>query len=342
MHFKPAPYNGPSPKPIGKNSNFDHALKQLIGGMTLCVTDRYRTGIELLNKLDAHLGPPPNQRSHVALRKFNQHRRKLASRLLVPIRNHQAAIKDVPKNGFYEILYPKQKDMWLPFPVIQELHSAWNDFNTGVHFNVLGHRIHPFYGTYCPTRTEHLELFATWLSQYNGQKKTAIDVGTGSGILALLLQRSGFEQITACDLNPNAIESLRRELERHKKPENITLKCQDLMEKTKTKYELIVFNPPWLRGKIDSLIDKGMYYTDNLFDRFFEQSHQALQPDGRIALIYSNIQSLVQPNEPHPILTELEKGRFQLVQKMQRRLKPKRGFKRTKEKCEIWELSRRS
>ena len=45
---------------------------------------------------------------------------------------------------------------------------------------------------------------------------------------------------------------------------------------------------------------------------------------------------------PHPILSELERGRFKLVQKLQRKVKPAPGKdgrrRRTREKVEVWEL----
>ena len=171
---------------------------------------------------------------------------------------------------------------------------------------------------------------------------TATDVGTGTGILALLLQRAGFQHITASDLNPNAIESVTREIERHSKPSNITMVTQDLLGQTASQFELIVFNPPWMKGEVQSLIDQGMYYTGDLFERFFDQCERDLNPGGRIVLVYSNIQSLVQPDIPHPIMAELDKGRFTLLQKMKRRLKPQKGHKRTRERCEIWELTHSS
>ena len=58
---------------------------------------------------------------------------------------------------------------------------------------------------------------------------------------------------------------------------------------------------------------------------------------GALSLIFSTILTLLRPDIPHPIETELEKGRFVLVQKLQRKVKPKKG-QRTKEKVQIWEL----
>jgi len=60
--------------------------------------------------------------------------------------------------------------------------------------------------------------------------------------------------------------------------------------------------------------------------------------------LFSNVIQLVQPDVPHPILSELDRGRFRLVQKLQRKVKgspkPGGGRRRTREKVEVWELAR--
>ena len=77
-----------------------------------------------------------------------------------------------------------------------------------------------------------------------------------------------------------------------------------------------------------------------LFERFFDQAQQKLTKNGTIVLIFSNILTLLRPDIPHPIESELQNGRFELVQKLRRKVKPQKG-KRTKEKVEVWELRRK-
>lgn len=202
---------------------------------------------------------------------------------------------------------------------------------------VLGHRVHPFYGAYAPTRTEHLELFATWLSGYAGERSRAVDVGTGSGILAFLLARAGAEEVVATDINPNAVESVRRELARHPAP--ITVREDDLLSGVAGSLDLIVFNPPWMHGTPRRPLDQAMFFEDGLFERFFDQAAERLSPSGRIVMLFSNILRLVQRDHPHPIDAELARGRFTLVQKLRRKVKPEPG-RRTREKVEVWELAR--
>ena len=73
----------------------------------------------------------------------------------------------------------------LPFIEVQELFGAWKRYQEGLTCG-LRPPLASFFGTCVPTRTSRaLELFGTWLSQYWGSKRYAVDVGTGCGVLAL-------------------------------------------------------------------------------------------------------------------------------------------------------------
>jgi len=316
----------------------------LIQGERLLVTDSYGTGVEILEKLRARLKPPADTAPFEQREAFEQAWRETAIHLLVPIRGHVVALRNARNNGFLKQLYPSLPDFYLPLIRVQKLYGAWQLYRTGVHLGVLGFRIHPFYDTYAPTRVSHLELFATWLSQYKGAQKTATDVGTGCGVLAFMLCKAGFTRILATDSNPNAIESVTREIDKHKGLHAVTPKHGDLFAGDGRKNDLIVFNPPWIKGQVDGMLDRALYFEDDLFERFFDAAYSRLAPSGRVVLLFSNIMELVQPHEPHPITTELSRGRFTLVQKLRRKVVPKRDAsgqrRRTKERVEVWELAK--
>ena len=209
---------------------------------------------------------------------------------------------------------------------------------------VIGRKVYPYFGTYAPTRTSHLELFGTWLSQYEGERGHAIDVGTGCGVLGFMLARAGFAQITSTDCNPNAVESVRRELRRLPEPPPITVQHGDLLADGTEPADLIVFNPPWIPGEVDGQLDGALVFEEGLFERFFEQCLSRLTQDGYVVIVFSNIMELVRPDVEHPIRRELERGVFALVQKLQRKVKPARdergGRRRTRERVEVWVLKR--
>jgi SAM-dependent methyltransferase len=309
----------------------------------LIVTDHYRTGVQILDEL-GRLLIAPEDASHHAREASRRDYREVSLRLLAPIVDHRLALAEAGPIGFLEELYPELRTFALPFVQVQELHGAWSRYRDGVHLAVLGHRVHPFYGTYVPTRTSHLELFATWLTGYPGARTRAIDVGCGCGVLALMLCKAGFERVLATDSNPNALESVARELQRLPSRLPIDLLHGDLLGRGKEPVDLVVFNPPWVRGTIQGMLDRALYFDDDLFDRFFDQACARLAPSGRIVLLFSNLMQLLQPDLPHPILTELERGRLHLVSKAQRKVKPGRTEagrrRRTRERVEVWELAK--
>ncbi len=320
-----------------------YVAERLRDGEVLMVTDRYATGAEILSQLRSLLPPLPASASYARRQTRERTHREASLRLLAPIVDHRLALREARPIGFLEELYPELSRFVLPFVHVQALRGAWSRYIEGVHLSVLGHRIHPFYGTYVPTRVSHLELFGTWLSQYRGPRERAVDVGTGCGVLALMLCKAGIERVLATDANPNAIESVARELKRLPSMPPIDLAHTDLLGEDTAPFDLIVFNPPWLKGTTDALLDQALYFEDGLFERFFEQAAARLTPSGRIVIVFSNIIELVQPDVPHPILTELERGRLHLVQKLKRKVKPSPTAtgrpRRTRERVEVWELA---
>ena len=341
---RPTPVLDHSAEPVDRGVPPGRAAAGLLDGATLIVTDHYNTALKIQTQLETQLGRPSEHADYGQRRAYRRALREASLRLLVPIARHRLDLDDPPTIGFLDQLYPDHASFALPFIDIQALNSAWNLYNKGVHLAVLGHRVHPFYGTYAPTRTSHLELFATWLSKYEGERRLAIDVGTGCGVLAMMLCKAGFDRVVATDNNPNAIESVARDRARRQAPWPLELVHGDLLGDDTTPADLVVFNPPWTQGEVDGLLDSALYYEEGLFDRFFDQAHARITDGGRVVLLFSNLIELVQPDVPHPILAELARGRFELVQRATRKVKPVAGpggrKRRTREKVEVWELAK--
>lgn len=320
-----------------KDNVADHVHQLIHRHQQLLITDSYKTGAHAFSLIEKWIPRLPKNASYKQRQKHEKNRRDILLRVLVPIKDHELNLEESRYIGFFKELYPKLSYFCLPLLIVQELHHAWYRFSHGVHMPVLGHKIHPYWGTYAPTRTEHLELFGTWLHQNKSNIQSAIDVGTGSGILALMLRKAGIKQIHATDNNPNALESLRREFDRHPHETFVTLHETDLLNGCPS-CDVIVFNPPWIPGSVGDAFDAALYFDDDIFSRFFDQAHAVLPKSGSIILLFSNIMTLLRPDVPHPIEAELKKGRFVCAQKLQRKIKPKDKSKRTKEKVQIWEL----
>jgi len=310
---------------------------RLMAGETLLLQRHYAQGVRTLAALRSAICTPRSDfaKRTAEGRQFDD----VAQRLLVSVSDHRVKLTDVPVIGFLPELYPETPDFFMPLVWVQALHGAWDRYQAGLHFPVLGRRLHPHYGVYAPTRMTHLELFATWLSRAEFAKGLAVDVGTGCGVLALMLSRRGFERVVATDVNPNALVGLERDLKRRPSPAQFTLKHGDLLCDQEGPVDLVVFNPPWTQGEVRSTIDQALLYEAGLFERFFDQCANCLGPDGRVAIIFSTISRLVQPQIAHPIEAELARGRFTLDERLQRKVKAAPG-RRTRERVEVWVLKR--
>ncbi|MCU0864050.1 MAG: class I SAM-dependent methyltransferase [Planctomycetes bacterium] len=340
----PAALNRPEPvlrhraQPVDRNVPPAQAAAWLLEGRSLLVTDSFVTGLDILQALRVQLEDPGEDSGYVKKRIFREAFQAASKNLLAPVVGRKVALADAPRAGFLTELYPDHADFALPIEDARVLSTAWGWYEKGVHFPVLGYRVHPFYGTYIPARMEHLELFGTWLAKYQGARNRAIDVGTGSGVLTLQMAKAGFQHVIATDINPNAIESVARQLRRLPNALPIELELADLLGTDRGPVDLIVSNPPWMKGEVGRTLDLAMYFQEGFFERFYDQALQRLAPGGRIVFVFSNIIELSQPDVPHPIQTELDRGRFRLVEKMTRRVKPSPG-RRTREKVEVWELA---
>jgi len=96
--------------------------------------------------------------------------------------------------------------------------------------------------------TEHLvEEALTW-AQSRGQRGLRIvDVGTGSGALAIVLARHlPHAQVWAVDLSREALCVARRNLERHGLGSRVSLVCGDLLSSFAGRFDLIVANLPYV------------------------------------------------------------------------------------------------
>ena len=323
--------------PLLEDATPDDIATRLLAGEALLLQGSYGQGMRALTALRSEVCPPG---ADYATRSAQEQRfAALAQNLLAPVSDNCVRLRDVPSNGFLEELYPDATDFVIPLVWVQALHGAWERYRTGVHFPVLGRRLHPHYGVYAPARMVHLELFATWLKGSTGGLGKAVDVGTGCGVIALMLARHGFSSVVATDINPNALVGLRRDIERQPAPTAIALEQGDLLCGEDGPVDLIVFNPPWTKGEVRSTIDQALVFEEGLFERFFDQSAMCLGPDGRVVVIFSTIIRLVQPEVEHPIEAELERGRFVLDERLQRKVKPSPG-RRTRERVEVWVLKR--
>jgi predicted RNA methylase len=334
-------------KPFNGGANIIAKIETLEAGKYILITGAYSNGVSLLEDLHKYLKRKLPNKSFQEQREYRSEYYKLSNNVLVEITNHKLAVKKSPSIGWLEKFYPDNDNFLLSFPQIQGLNSSWQWNLKGLSTPVLRNKLHPYYGTYFPTRFDHLILFDNWLKRYEGPKKSAIDIGIGSGVLSFQMVKHGFQKIFGTDTNPNAIVGLTEFMGETKLSRKIDLDFGHLFGKWEKQTELIVFNPPWLPESRDlDRIDEAIYYNDNLFPDFFTEAKKRLLPDGKLVVIFSNLAQITNVTEEHPIEKELaEGGRFQLEKCLKRTVK--NASKKTNrdqhwrgtEEVELWVLT---
>jgi len=322
------------------------AIEALIEGNYVLIKDFYSTGLGLLNALKQFLKDKNKAQSFQDQRDSRSDYRTISNNLLLQVQKHKLVARKAPEIGWLEKLYPELTDFLLPFPQVQGLNSSWQWYQKGISIPALSRKIHPFFGTYFPTRFEHLNLFDSWLKEYRGSKELAIDVGIGCGVLTFLMLKHGFRKVIGTDNNPNAIIGLQKDPAGNKISSKIDLIYGDLFADIELKSDIIVFNPPWIpASQTIEGIDKAIYYDDELFERFFILAKERLKEGGRLVLLFSNLAIVSGITKRHPIKKELQiGGRFQKELFVEKKADPaskktKRDQKwRDSEMVELWIL----
>lgn len=348
------PLNKPMPINVEANTIFHNqksdvfsTIESLKKGVNVLVTGVYQNGLVLLKELQNDLKKNYDLQTFIGQRLYREEYQTLSNLILIEILNHQIVIKKSPSIGWLKEFYSELDSFYLTLPQIQGLNSSWQWYVKGVNIPVLRNKLHPYYGTYFPTRFEHLELFDKFLKHYKGLKKTALEVGVGSGVLAMQIIKHGFQKVFTTDTNPNAIIGLKEFMGTTKLSRKIELDYGNLFGKWEKPSELIVFNPPWIPQSSElNRIDEAIYYNEDLFSDFFREAKKRLLPEGKLVLIFSNIAQVTGITKQNPIENELKNGgRFKLVKCYKKSVKKssaknnRETYWREEEKVELWILS---
>jgi release factor glutamine methyltransferase len=115
---------------------------------------------------------------------------------------------------------------------------------------------------------------------------SVVDMGSGSGIQAeTALEKT--KDVLAVDIDDDVIA--------HLKKKHLNVIKSDLFSKVpKKKFDLIIFNPPYLpEDKRERMEDRlaltGGKYGWEILDRFFKEAKNFLSPEGKILIVFSSI-----------------------------------------------------
>ncbi len=118
---------------------------------------------------------------------------------------------------------------------------------------------------------------------------SALDVGTGTGVLALMAARRMPESsITAVDISVDAVAMARRNVRRNGLEKRIRIRQGDIrLWRPGEKQDLILTNPPYFEnpaGNRDRTTARSG--GKDFLDAFFALADDVLSPNGRVALVW--------------------------------------------------------
>ena len=90
--------------------------------------------------------------------------------------------------------------------------------------------------------------------------KTILDIGTGSGAIAIAIKKETGIVVTALDISTSALDVARKNAERYNL--DINFIHSDLFQNVKDKYDMIVSNPPYIDYNDINNIDRIVYQNE--------------------------------------------------------------------------------
>ena len=163
--------------------------------------------------------------------------------------------------------------------------AQWRE--KGVPIEPLSLSVFPHYGVFAPTRHEYVQLLFD--APLPDVCNVAYDIGTGTGLLAIILAQRGAKQVIATDLNPRALACASDNFTRLELS-SIKLQQADLYPTDAPLADLIVCNPPWLPAKPSSPLEYAVYdHNSKMLRGLLQGAKQHLAAHGELWLILSDL-----------------------------------------------------
>lgn len=132
-------------------------------------------------------------------------------------------------------------------------------------------------------------LLGAWINP--GVAETILDVGTGTGLIALMLAQRSEAEITAIEIEKNAAGEASENVARSPWKERIKVvhaAFQEFSETNNQAFGLIVSNPPYFSNALKSsnTMRSVARHDEKLpFYKLVQGARKLLRPDGRLAVI---------------------------------------------------------
>ena len=289
----------------------DQALKKMRNGIGLVWRGDFQNGRQLLQALGRRLDRKNKAtRDHDSLsmaERFHRYRMQQAQRarllglLLVRLESDNTiALRRAPawEQAMLQVYGPSHSAMLVSYRELLGVVSAYEWRRKGVPLTDCDFRIHPHYGVFSPSRAEYLALLRQ--APLPDNCRCAFDIGTGTGVLSVLLAHRGVARIVATDSSPRAVACAQENVDRLGLAGQIEVQSREFFPEGRA--NLIVCNPPWLPGKVTSSLDAAVYDPDEqMLTGFLRQASQHLEAAGQIWLIMSDLAELLQLRAPQAL-----------------------------------------
>jgi len=136
-----------------------------------------------------------------------------------------------------------------------------------------------------------LEVLEGLLKTADRKQQTVLDMGTGSGVLAIAAAKKGCS-VTAVDINPAAITLAKGNAK--KEGVEMSFVVSNLFDNIKSKFDLILFNPPYVptgpgeKRDMESAAWDGGKDGLVVITEFLKRAKGFLRPGGRILLLVAS------------------------------------------------------
>ena len=134
-------------------------------------------------------------------------------------------------------------------------------------------------------------FFAEFLQSLDLTGMAVVEVGTGSGVLALSAAKAGAASVLALDINPAAVEAARLNARRNGLHQVTALESNLFSAVPETaKFDVIISSPPSFSGEPRDAADRAWHAGPGYRDvvALFDQAALRLKPGGRMYLLLSS------------------------------------------------------
>ena len=129
-------------------------------------------------------------------------------------------------------------------------------------------------------------LLAKVLEKEDLANKRILEIGCGSGFLSIFMAKSK-AAVTAVDISKDAVQATKTNAKRNNA--EVTCLGSDLFSAVNNKFDLIVFNPPYLPDESGDNTYSGGKTGREVIERFIKQAKKYMEKDGKILLLISSL-----------------------------------------------------